>query len=144
MEEIWALRQALEAGDLQTALAIVDEMEEMSRDDKVQKIASYMRVLLVHKIKQAVEDRSTKSWDVSIRHALRQIASVNKRRKSGGWYLNDDDLSVLLTEVYDSALDWASLEVHEGIHSVDMLLTMHDRETVVASAYAAIREAQAT
>lgn len=144
MEEIWALRQALEAGDLQTALAIVDEMEEMSRDDKVQKIASYMRVLLVHKIKQAVEGRSTKSWDVSIRHALRQIASVNKRRRAGGWYLNDDDLSSLLAEVYDAALDWASLEAHEGIYSADALLSMHDREAVLASAYAAIREAQAT
>lgn len=144
MEEIWALRQALEAGDLQTALAIVDEMEEMSRDDKVQKIASYMRVLLVHKIKQAVEGRSTKSWDVSIRHALRQIASVNKRRRAGGWYLNDEDLSSLLAEVYDAALDWASLEAHEGIYSADALLSMHDREVVLASAYAAIREAQAT
>jgi hypothetical protein len=143
MEEIWELRQALEAGDLQTALAIVDEMEEMSRDDKIQKIASYMRVLLVHKIKQAVEGRSTKSWEVSIRHALRQIASVNKRRKAGGWYVNDDDLSTLLAEVYEAALDWASLEAHEGIYSADALLSMHNREAVLASAYAAIQEARA-
>jgi hypothetical protein len=143
MEEIWELRRALEAGDLQAALAIVDEMEEMSRDDKVQKIASYMRVLLVHKIKQAVEGRSTKSWEVSIRHALRQIASVNKRRKAGGRYLNDDDLSTLLAEVYESALDWASLEVYEGIYSVEALLGMHDREAVLVSVYAEIQEAQA-
>jgi hypothetical protein len=143
MEEIWELRRALEAGDLQTALAIVDEMEEMSRDDKVQKIASYMRVLLVHKIKQAVEGRSTKSWEVSIRHALRQIASVNKRRKAGGRYLNDDDLSTLLAEVYEAALDWASLEAHEGIYSAEALLHMHDREAVLTRAYAEIQEAQA-
>ncbi len=143
MDEIWELRQALEAGDIQTALAIVDEMEEMSRDDKVQKIASYMRVLLVHKIKQAVEDRTTKSWDVSIRHALRQIASsVNKRRKAGGHYLNDDDLSALLAEVYDAALDWASLEAYEGIYSAEALLSMHDREAVLATAYVEIQEGQ--
>lgn len=142
MDEIWELRQALEAGDMQTALAIVDEMEEMSRDDKVQKIASYMRVLLVHKIKQAVEDRTTKSWDVSIRHALRQIASVNKRRKAGGRYLNDDDLSALLAEVYDAALDWASLEAYEGIYSAEALLSMHDREAVLATAYTEIQEGQ--
>jgi len=143
MEEIWELRQALKAGDLQTALAIVDEMEEMSRDDKVQKIASYMRVLLVHKIKQAVEGRSAKSWDVSIRHALRQIASVNKWRKAGGWYLNDDDLSSLLAEVYDAALDWASLEVHEGIYSAAALLSMHDREAVLANTFSEVQRAQA-
>lgn len=142
MEELREIRQALEAGDLQTALALVDEMEEMSRDDKVQKIASYMRVLLVHKIKQAVEERSTKSWDVSIRHALRQIAGVNKRWQAGGWYLSEENLSALLAETYESALDWASLEVHEGIHSTDDLALMHDQEALLAGVLAMIRPAQ--
>ena len=142
MEELWEIRQALEAGDLQAALALVDEMEEMSRDDKVQKIASYMRVLLVHRIKQTVEGRSTKSWDVSIRHALRQIAGVNKQRQAGGWYLSDENLSVLLAETYESALDWASLEVHEGIHSTRELAGLHDREALLADALTMIRAAQ--
>lgn len=142
MEEFWELRQALETGDLQTALALVDEMEEMSRDDKVRKIASYMRVLLVHRIKQVVEGRSTKSWDVSIRHALRQIAGVNKRRQAGGWYLGEENLSALLAETYESALDWASLEVHEGIHSTAELACRHDQEALLAGALAMIRAAQ--
>jgi hypothetical protein len=142
MEELWELRQALAAGDMQAALAIVDEMEEMSRDDKIQKIASYMRILLVHKIKQAVEGRSTKSWEVSIRHALRQIATVNKRRSAGGRYLNEDELSTLLAEVYDTALDWASLEAHEGIYSVEELAAMHDRETLLAATCAMMQEVQ--
>jgi hypothetical protein len=141
MEELWELRQALEAGDMRAALAIVDEMEEMSRDDKIQKIASYMRILLVHKIKQAVEGRSTKSGDVSIRYALRQIAAVNKRRKAGGAYLNEDDLSTLLAETYDSALDWASLEAHEGIYSAAELTAMHDRERLLAETFAMIQAA---
>ena len=142
MEELWEIRRALESGDLQAALALVDEMEEMSRDDKVQKIASYVRVLLVHKIKQAVEGRSTKSWEVSIRHALRQIATVNKRRQAGGWYLSDESLSELLAETYESALDWASLEVHEGIHGADELARLHDREALLAGALGMIRAAQ--
>ena len=142
MEELWEIRQALKAGDLQTALALVDEMDEMSRDDKLQKIASYMRVLLVHRIKQAVEGRSTKSWDVSIRHALRQIAGVNKRRQAGGWYLSEENLSALLAETYESALDWASLEVHEGIHSADELAGLHDQEALLVDALSMIRAAQ--
>lgn len=68
---------------------------------------------------------------------------MNKRRKAGGWYLNDDDLSELLAEVYDAALDWASLEAHEGIYSAEALLSMHDRDAVLASAYAEIQDAQA-
>ena len=142
MEELWEIRQALESGDLQTALALVDEMEEMSRDDKVQKIASYMRVLLVHRIKQAVEGRSTKSWEVSIRHALRQIVTVNKRRQAGSWYLSDENLSALLAETYESALDWASLEVHEGVHGADELARLHDQEALLAGALGMIRAAQ--
>jgi hypothetical protein len=141
MEELWELRQALTAGDMRTALAIVDEMEGMSRDDKIQKIASYMRILLVHKIKQAVEGRSTKSWEVSIRHALWQIAAVNKRRQAGGTYLNEDDLSALLAETYDSALDWASLEAHEGIYSAAELAAMHNRETLLAETFRMIQAA---
>jgi len=65
MEELYELRRYIEMGDTAAALALLDEMDEMSRDDKVQKIASFMRVLLVHMIKQAAEYRTTKSWEVS-------------------------------------------------------------------------------
>src|SRR6266516_154205 len=96
MEELCELRRYIEMGDTAGALALLDEMDEMSKDDKIQKIASFMRVLLVHMIKQAVEHRTTKSWEVSIRHALRQIATVNTRRKAGGWYVSEEELGTLL------------------------------------------------
>jgi Domain of unknown function DUF29 len=93
MEELWELRRYVEAGDVDTALALLDEMEELSRDDKITRIRSYMKVLLTPLIKQAVEKRSSRSWDVSIRNALDEIATHNKRRKAGGWYLTRDELS---------------------------------------------------
>ena len=34
MEELWELRRYVQAGDVDAALALLDEMEEMSRDDK--------------------------------------------------------------------------------------------------------------
>ena len=86
-DEIHALRQAIEAGDYTQALWLIDEMDEMSRDDKINKIISYMRVLLIHRIKQAVEKRSTRSWEDSIEESLDSIAATNKRRSSGGYYL---------------------------------------------------------
>jgi hypothetical protein len=141
MEELNELRRYIEMGDTAAALALLDEMDEMSKDDKIQKIASFMRVLLVHMIKQAVEHRTTKSWEVSIRHALRQIASVNTRRKAGGWYLNEEALHALLEEVCESALDWASLEAHEGVYSASELAAMHDRSQLLAQAFEHIRQA---
>lgn len=123
------------------ALALLDEMDERSKDDKLRKMASCMRVLLLPMIKRAVEHRTTKSWDVSIRHALRQIASVNKRRKAGGWYLSEEEPHALLEEVYESALDWASLEAHAGIYSASELAAMHEPSRLVSEAFAHIQRA---
>ena len=60
-EELEQLRQYLETGQLDAAFGLLDEMDEMSRDDKIHKIQSYMHVLLVHLIKQTVERRTTPS-----------------------------------------------------------------------------------
>jgi len=141
MEELYELRRYIEAGDTAAALALLDEMDEMSQDDKIQKIARFMRVLLVHMIKQAVEHRTTKSWEVSIRHALRQIAAVNTRRKATGWYVSEEELRTLLDGVYESALDWASLEAHEGIYSASELAAMHERSQLLAEAFEKIQQA---
>ena len=104
MEELYELRAYIESGHYKEALQLLDEMEEMSRDDKINRISSFMEVLLVHLIKQTAEQRTTRSWDVSIRNALRQIVRINKRRKAGGWYLTDEELNTALEEAYESAL----------------------------------------
>jgi hypothetical protein len=89
MEELDELRQAIEAGDYDQALAILDELDAISRDDKITKMMSYMRVLLVHLIKQVAEQRSTRSWEDSITESLDRTVILNKRRKAGGYYLDD-------------------------------------------------------
>ena len=66
MEELIQLRKSIEKHDLVTALQIVDELEEMSVEDKLNKIFSYMVVLLLHLIKENAEKRLTKSWKLSI------------------------------------------------------------------------------
>jgi len=70
----------------------------MSKDDKINKITSFMEILLLHLIKQAAEKRTTKSWDVSIRNCTRQIARINKHRCSGGYYLEEGELIEALSD----------------------------------------------
>jgi len=41
MEEILTLKSLLLKGDLKSALALVEELEEMSRDDKINAIEHY-------------------------------------------------------------------------------------------------------
>lgn len=114
MEELLTLRELLIKGDMTGALAIVDELEEMSRDDKINNIRSFAVVLLLHLIKQQAENRTTRSWDLSIRNSIRSIQTKNKRRKAGGTYLNTDELRLAILEAYPEALDRASIEVEEG------------------------------
>jgi hypothetical protein len=101
-----------------------------------------MQELLLHLMKQAVEHRTTKSWDVSILNACDQIRRLNKRRKAGGWYLSDHELYEALEEVYDTALRRASLAACEGIHTAEQLAAMHERHQVLHDAWAKIRHTQ--
>jgi hypothetical protein len=139
MEELDELRHYITAGKYQDALLLLDEMEEMSRDDKINRITSFMEVLLIHLIKQAAEQRTTRSWEVSMRNARRQIIRINKRRKAGGWYLSHDELADALTEAYESALDSASLEVFEGRYTTEELANLVARSRISERAFEQVR-----
>ena len=142
MDELAQLRHYLEHNQVDQALALLDEMDEMSREDKINKIASFMQILLIHLIKRAAEDRTTRSWDVSIQNSLAWIVRVNKRRKAGGWYLSDDELYDTLDEVFDLAVREASREVEEGVHSPDELAGRLDRDALIRDALVQIRQEQ--
>ena len=114
MYELEELRKKIEARDYVGALEIVNELEEMSKEDKLNKIYSYMVVLLLHLIKQEAEQRTTSSWDRSIYNSIKYINKTNKRRKSGGCYADAETLREIIDEAYDHALTEASFEAFEG------------------------------
>lgn len=138
MEELLDLKDLLLKGDISGALVIVEDLEEMSRDDKINNISSYAKILLLHLIKQQAENRTTRSWDVSIRNSALEIQSKNKRRKAGGYYLNREELRLALEEAYEPALNAASLEVAEGLYDPQTLGNLLDRGTIVDLALALI------
>jgi len=142
MEELYELRKYIETGKYQEALLLLDEMEDMSRDDKINRISSFMEVLLVHLIKQAAEKKTTRSWEVSIRHTLRQIVKINQRRKAGGWYLTTQELRAALEETYESALDSASLETLAGQYTAEELDSLVDRTAITTLAWEKMQQAQ--
>ena len=131
MEELLMLKDLLLKGDVPAALVIVEELEEMSRDDKISTIGSYAIILLIHMIKQQVENRSTASWEVSIRNSIRAVQKKNKRRKTGGYYLTPEELRIALEEAYPDAIDRASLEVEEGRYLPEELEQLVNREDIL-------------
>ena len=140
MDELSTLREHIEAEDYQEALLLIDELEAMRKEDKLQKVRSYFTIILVHLIKQSAEQRTTRSWDFSIRNATREIKYVNKRRKSGGYYATAQELRELVEEAYAAAIDKASLEAFEGMYSEQELEARIEVDVVKKQALALVLE----
>lgn len=134
MEELLELKGFLLSGNISDALLLVEEMTEMSKDDKLNKIYSFAKILLLHLIKQRAENRTTRSWDLSIKNSVREIQRTNQRRKAKGSYCEPSELRETIEEAYDIALDAAAAEAFEGRYEASELDAMIDRDRVIQEA----------
>lgn len=140
MEELLELRKCIEEQRYPDALLLIGELEEMSREDKLNKIYSYAVILLLHLIKQEAEQRSTRSWEFSIMNSVRQIAMTNRRRKAGGVYVPPEEMKELLREAYPLALKRAAMEAFEGQFTDTQLEHKVDQDRVRQKAFQLIQE----
>jgi hypothetical protein len=138
MEELLELKGFLLSGNISDALLIVEEMTEMSKDDKLNKIYSFAKILLMHLIKQRAENRTTRSWDLSIKNSVREIQRTNQRRKAKGSYCEPSELRETIEDAYEIALDAAAVEAFEGKYESAELGAMVDRDRVIQEAIALI------
>ena len=138
MEELLELKDLLLKGDISGAIAIIEDLEEMSKNDIINALRSYAVILLLHLIKQQAENRTTRSWEVSIRNSVREIQRRNKRRKAAGYYLTSEELVEILEEAYLNAIDEASLEVEQGHYLPDELEKLVNKEEILNRALALI------
>ncbi len=139
MEELLELKALLLKGDIKGSLAIVEELEDMSKNGIISTIRSYAVILLLHLIKQQAEKRTTRSWDVSIRNSVREIQRQNKRRKAAGYYLSDEELTDTLNDAYLNALDAASLEVEAGRYQSEQIEAIIDKNKLISDAFFLIK-----
>lgn len=130
MEELIQLRKSIETHDLIKALQIVDDLEAMSVEDKLNKIFSYMIILLLHLIKEDAEKRLTKSWKLSINNSVKQINRINKRRRAGGYYAKKEDLIEIINDAFELALEGAAIETFGGAYDEQELLNLIDVEKI--------------
>ena len=139
MEELLELKALLLKGDIKGSLAIVEELEDMSKNGIISTIRSYAVILLLHLIKQQAENRTTRSWDVSIRNSVREIQRQNKRRKAAGYYLSDEELTDTLNDAYLNALDAASLEVGAACYQSEQIEAIIDKNKLISDAFLMIK-----
>jgi len=140
MEELLELKELLHQGKVAEALLIVEELEEMSKTDKLNKIFSYAIILLLHLIKKVAEQRTTKSWETSIFNSVKQIQRSNQRRKAKGTYLTEEELLETIQDAYESALREAALEAFEGSYEAEKLGAIVDHQEVIKTAMDLILE----
>lgn len=140
MEELLTLKSLLLKGDIPGSLAIVEELEEMSKKDIIKTIRSYAVILLLHRIKQQAENRTTRSWDISIRNSVLEIQEENKRPRGAGFYLPLDELLMVLEMAYRQAINQASLEVEEGRYEPRELSQLVNQEALINQAITLISQ----
>ncbi len=114
MEEILELKECLLTHQYERALAIVEELEQMGRQDKINNLESFLVILLIHLIKIQVEKRVTRSWRSSILNSLREIQKRNKLGKKSQ-YIKQNQWLEHFTASYPDAIFKAADEAFGGI-----------------------------
>lgn len=134
-EELTELRNYIKEGRYQEALEIIDDLEEMSKKAILEKIQSFLLRLLIHLIKNQVEQRLTNSWAVSIRDSILKIQSLNLKENNKSYYIKEQEWEDYLYEAFEDAIFAASLEVFEGKYNPFQLRDKVNKEQIKKIAF---------
>lgn len=138
MEELIELKEQIVKGDLVAALAIVDELETMSRQDKINTLESFLVVLLVHLIKIQVEQRVTRSWRNSIINSVTQIQIRNRLGKKSNYIYQWDEhyQNKLFTAIRQAAEEvFGGIEIEELESQIDYSQLQKDAKNLLTITY---------
>ncbi|WP_414546237.1 DUF29 family protein [Nostoc sp. CCY0012] len=134
-QELTDLRNSILQGRYADALAIVDELEGMSKKAILQQIKSFLKILLIHLIKNHIEQRLTNSGIASIRNAIVEIQDVNLKENKTSHYVNQNEWENFIKDaVIEGAIADASLEVMNGKYTRSQLSAILDKNQVIATA----------
>jgi hypothetical protein len=134
-QELIDLRNSILQGRYEDALAIVDELEGMSKKANLRQIKSFLKLLLIHLIKNHVEQRLTNSWAASIRNSVREIQEINTKENKKSYYVNQDEWENFIEEeVIEDAIADASLEIMNGQYTRSQLAAILDRKQIITTA----------
>ena len=126
-QELIDLRASILEGRYADALAIVDELEGMSKQAILRNIESFISRILIHLIKNQVEQRLTNSWAASIRDSVREIQKLNLKDNKTSYYINADEWEQVIEDELEASIRTASVEVVNGAYTPSQLSEMVNR-----------------
>ncbi|MEA5515444.1 hypothetical protein [Nodularia sp. UHCC 0506] len=113
-QELIELRQSILEGRYDDALEIIDDLEEMSKQGILRKIAAFLVKLYIHLIKNQIEQRLTNSWIASISDSVIQISKLNIKSNQTSYYIKADEWQEYLEEALSMSIRPASAEIFQG------------------------------
>ena len=126
-QELMDLKTSILEGRYADALLIVDELEGISKQAILRNIKAFVKILLIHLIKNQVEQRLTGSWASSIRNSVQEIQDLNLKGNKNSYYINNDEWEDFIESVLMAAIADASEEVSNGIYNEFELAEIMDR-----------------
>jgi hypothetical protein len=133
-QELIDLRNSIVEQRYTDALAIVDELEGMSKQAILRNIESFLVRLMIHLIKNQVEQRLTNFWAASIESSILEIKKLNLKENKKSYYLNIDEWVEILEDSIESAIRPASLEIMNGKLQRQQISQMLDRPQLILTA----------
>jgi hypothetical protein len=130
-QELTELRNSIIAGRYQDALEIIDELEGMSKQDILRKIESFLIRLLIHLLKNQLEQRLTNSWAASLRSSVLEIQRLNLKDNKTTYYVKQNDWITLLEDVIEIAIRDASIEVFNGEYNSFQITDLVKRNELI-------------
>lgn len=114
VQELIDLKQCILEQRYDAALALIDELEGMSKQAIIRNIESFLVRLLIHLIKNQIEQRLTNSWISSISDSIVQIQKLNLKDNKSSYYIKQEEWESYIDEAVERAIRPASAEVLEG------------------------------
>ncbi|MBO1349147.1 MAG: DUF29 family protein [Hormoscilla sp. GUM202] len=133
-QELIDLRTSILEERYADALLIVDELEGMSKQAILRNIESFLRRMMIHLIKNQVEQRLTNSWAASIEGSLLEIKKLNLKDNKKSHYIKPDEWEQMLSEEIEAAIRPASMEVMNGKLTRSQILERIDIEQLISVA----------
>ncbi len=131
LQELAVLRQSILNGQYIESIALIDELDEMSKKAILNNIESYLIRLITHLIKNQLEQRLTNSWVASIHDSVLRIQKLNLQDNKNSYYVKRDDWQDLLDESFEAAIFEASTEVFGGIYKPREVRQRVNREQIM-------------
>ncbi|MBD2484104.1 DUF29 family protein [Planktothrix sp. FACHB-1365] len=135
VQELIDLKTFIIEGRYQDALGIIDELEGMGKQAILRNIESFLTRLMIHLIKNQIEQRLTNSWAASIAGSIVEIRKLNLKDNKTSYYINVGEWQPYLEESLELAIRPASQEVLNGQLSRAKLSTQLNREQLLLIAH---------